>query len=41
MKHIRQISTPRADAFISFYNALYRAWIDFRTGKKDEARTGF
>tara|TARA_R110001592_G_scaffold169516_4_gene406080 strand:+ start:1926 stop:2051 length:126 start_codon:yes stop_codon:yes gene_type:complete len=41
MKHIRQISTPKADAFVDFYNALYRAWIDFRNGKKDEAQSGF
>ena len=41
MKHLRQISTPKADAFLDFYNALYRAWIDFGNAKKNEANTGF
>ncbi len=41
MKHIRQISTPKAGAFVDFYNALFRAWVDFRSAKKGEARSGF
>ncbi len=41
MKHIRQISTPKADAFVDFYNALFRAWVDFRNDKKDETTSGF
>jgi hypothetical protein len=41
MKHIRQISTPKADAFIDFYNALFRAWVGFRDDKKNEAQSGF
>lgn len=41
MKHIKPVSTPRADAFLDFYNALFRAWVDFRNGKTDEATSGF
>ncbi len=41
MKHIKRISTPKADSFLDFYNALFRAWVDFRGGKKDEAASGF
>ncbi len=38
MKHIRKISATRADAFTDFLNAIWRAWYDFRFGKKNEYR---
>ena len=41
MKHIKAISTPKADSFIDFYNSVYRAWVEFRDGKRDEATSGF
>lgn len=36
MKHIRKITTVRADAFTDFMNAIWRAWQDFRYAKKNE-----
>lgn len=36
MKHLKTISIARADAFTDFTNAIYRAWRDFRFGKKNE-----
>jgi hypothetical protein len=36
MKHIKKISTVRADAFLDFFNAMYRAWEDFKFAKKNE-----
>jgi hypothetical protein len=36
MKHLRPITTARADAFTNFMNAIYRAWRDFRFEKKNE-----
>jgi len=33
MKHFRQITVARADAFTDFWNALFRAWQDFRYDK--------
>ncbi len=36
MKHIKKISTVRADAFTDFLNAIWRAWQDFRIAKKNE-----
>jgi hypothetical protein len=36
MKHIRTITTARADAFITFYNAIWRAWQNYRFEKKNE-----
>lgn len=41
MKHIKPVSTPRADSFLDFYNALFRAWVEFRNAKTDEAVSGF
>lgn len=41
MKHIKPISTPKADSFLDFYNALFRAWTEFRDGKRNEATSGF
>jgi hypothetical protein len=36
MKHIKTITTARADSFTDFMNAFWRAWIDFRYAKKNE-----
>ncbi len=41
MKHVKKISmqkvsTPKADAFTNYYNAIWRAWQDFRYEKKNE-----
>ena len=36
MKHIKTISTAKADAFTNFYNAIWRSWQDFRYQKKNE-----
>ena len=36
MKHIKPITTMRADAFTNFMNAVWRAWEDFRYEKKNE-----
>ena len=36
MKHIKRISVTRADAFIDFFNAFWRAWRDFQYNKKYE-----
>ena len=36
MKHIKRLTTARADAFTDFTNAVWRAFQDFRFGKKNE-----
>lgn len=36
MKHVKRITVVRADAFINFMNAVWRAWQDFRFEKKNE-----
>ncbi len=36
MKHIKPITTVRADAFIDLLNAMWRAWRDFQFAKKNE-----
>ena len=36
MKHLKKISTTRADAFTDFFNAVWRAWQDFLYAKKNE-----
>lgn len=36
MKHLKPISARRADAFTNFFNAIWRAWMDFRYEKKNE-----
>lgn len=36
MKHLRSISTGRADTFADFLNAVWRAWLDYRYAKKNE-----
>ena len=41
MKHIKPISTPKADSFLDFYNSIYRAWVEFKDGKGEEATSGF
>jgi hypothetical protein len=41
MKHIKPISTPKADSFMDFYNSLYRAWAEFKDAKGGEATAGF
>jgi len=41
MKHIKPISTPKADSFMDFTNSVYRAWVEFREEKKHEATSGF
>lgn len=41
MKHIKPVSTPKADSFLDFYNDLFRAWVEFRDSKKNEAVSGF
>ena len=35
MKHIKQISTARADSFNDFLNDIWRAFQDFRYEKKN------
>jgi hypothetical protein len=40
MKHLAPITTAtppkKADAYSDFFNAINRAWIDFRVAKKNE-----
>ncbi len=36
MKHVTRITVARADAFTDFWNALWRAWQDFRYDKARE-----
>ncbi len=36
MKHIKTITTARADAFTNFLNAIWRAWQNFLIEKKNE-----
>jgi len=36
MKHIRTITSKRADAFSDFWNDLSRAWSNFVYAKKNE-----
>jgi hypothetical protein len=36
MKHIRKVSSFRADAFSDFLNDISRAWTDFVYAKKNE-----
>jgi len=36
MKHIRKVSTIRADAYSDFLNGLVRVWQDFVFAKKNE-----
>ncbi len=36
MKHIKPISTRRAEAFADFFNAFWRAWQDLQYTKKYE-----
>ena len=36
MKHIKPITTTKADAFTSFMNAVWTAWMNFRYEKKNE-----
>lgn len=36
MKHLRPVTVARADAFTDLYNAIWRAWRDFRYAKKND-----
>ncbi len=36
MKHIRRVSSMRADAFSDFMDGVWREWRIFREAKKDE-----
>lgn len=36
MKHLKRITTQRADAYSDFWNAVWRAYRDFRFAKKNE-----
>lgn len=36
MKHLKPMTVARADAFTNFFNAIFRAWQDFRFEKKNE-----
>lgn len=38
MKHIKTISTSKADAFTTYYNAIWRAWRNFQYEKKNESQ---
>ena len=36
MKHIKTITTPKADAFTDLLNEIWRAWQEFRFAKKGD-----
>ena len=36
MKHIKTITTPKADVFSDFFNAVFRAFQNFIVAKKNE-----
>ncbi len=36
MKHVKPMTVAKADAYSDFFNAIYRAWVDFRIAKKNE-----
>jgi hypothetical protein len=36
MKHVRPMTVAKADAYSDFFNAVWRAWQDFRFAKKNE-----
>lgn len=36
MKHIRKVTTARADAFSDFLNDISAAWLNYRYAKRNE-----
>ena len=36
MKHVKTMTVAKADAYSDFFNAIWRAWQDFRFAKKNE-----
>jgi hypothetical protein len=37
MRHLRAVTKiSKADAYTDFFNAVWRAWLDFRVQKREE-----